>query len=276
MRWIKIMLVLLLLTTTIVLGATPTPVPTSNPTITPQPVLTPQTDTSQLVIQKIELESKETRQFFATELQKNNAYFLSEFTKRADYYERAYQDILNNAVMKLGVFWCGIFLTLTCLQMMLNYWAEKRRYAVLLKALKLDTVRQIKQEYVMIPDKEIKFLNDYLIESKRLMKGEPKPSFFKRLFAKKEKKVMVFKEESKLPKEPQYKPEINNEALLQIIAEMKSKEAKRGLSLWEKWTQKNPQPIPQPVPIPTPQPNPIQQVADELKEDLLTKMGRSE
>lgn len=200
----------------IVTSATVTP--------TPQPITPPEFDSNQIVLNKIDTDGKETRQYFSTELQRQNAYFIAEFTKRADYYEKSYQDLLNNAVLKLGTMWAGIFIVAVSVSSLLNFWAEKRRYKYLLKSLKLDVVRQIKSEYVMIPDKEIRILNDYLVETKQMQKGEPKPSLLKRIFGKKEKKVMVQKEESKLVTEPQHAPQTNNQVMEDLITKMKRKD----------------------------------------------------
>jgi len=212
-KLIRIILFAFILASAFVLGATPTPVA--------QQITAPEFDANQIILNKIDAEEKATRQYFSTELQRQNAYFISEFTKRADYYEQRYQEIMNNAVLKLGTMWAGIFIVVMSINILIHYWAEKRRYGVLKKALKMDIVRDIKSEYVMIPDKEIKILNDYLVEMKIIQKGEKKPSFFKRLFTKKEKKVIVQKEDSKLVTEPQHSPATNNEVMESLITKMK-------------------------------------------------------
>jgi hypothetical protein len=210
-KWIMISLITFIMAVAFVLGATPTPVAT-------QTIIAPEFDTNQIILNKIDTEEKATRQYFSTELQRQNSYFISEFTKRADYYERRYQEIMNEAVLKLGVMWAGIFIVSVSITSLINYWAEKRRYGVLKKALKMDVVREIKNEYVMIPDKEIKILNDYLVLTKQIQKGEKKEGFIKRLFSK--KKVIIKKEESKLA-EPQHAPVTNNEVMEDLITKMK-------------------------------------------------------
>lgn len=214
-KWIMISLITFIMAVAFVLGATPTPTP-----VTTQNLVVPEFDTNQIILNKIDTEEKATRQYFSTELQRQNSYFISEFTKRADYYEQRYQEIMNEAVLKLGTMWAGVFIVAVSISSLIHYWGEKRRYAVLKKALKMDIVREVKNEYVMIPDKEIKILNDYLVLTKEIQKGEKKEGFIKRFFSKK-KKVIVQKEESKLVTEPQHSPINNNEVVEDLITKMK-------------------------------------------------------
>lgn len=216
-KWIMISLITFIMAVAFVLGATPTPTPTP---VTTQNLVVPEFDTNQIILNKIDTEEKATRQYFSTELQRQNSYFISEFTKRADYYEQRYQEIMNEAVLKLGTMWAGVFIVAVSISSLIHYWGEKRRYAVLKKALKMDIVREVKNEYVMIPDKEIKILNDYLVLTKEIHKGEKKEGFIKRFFSKK-KKVIVQKEESKLVTEPQHSPINNNEVVEDLITKMK-------------------------------------------------------
>lgn len=189
-------------------------------TVTPvnQPITPPAFDSNQVILNKIDTEEKATRQFFSSELQRQNAYFISEFTKRADYYEQRYQEILNEAVLKLGMMWAGVFFIAVSFSSLLHYWSEKRRYGVMKKALKTDIVTEVKKEYVIIPDKEIKILNDYVVKKKEEEKGQ-KRGIFGRMFGK--KRVAVVTKETAPDQPKQFASEQNNQATESFMDKIK-------------------------------------------------------
>lgn len=170
----------------------------------------PNFDSSGVIINKIDNEAKNTRQFISNELTKRETSFTEEFTKRADYYESAYQDILNKAVLKLGLFWSGIMIFFLSLNKIMMTRAEKKRYAVMKEAIKKDIIAEFNTDKINVPVDDIKKMEE--------MKEELSPK-------KKEKKEKKgFFSRKKKDKESNESKDI--EELKKLIKELKDKDNK--------------------------------------------------
>lgn len=137
-----------------------------------------QSDT--LLINKIQQEHTQTRQFFANELNTKANTFTNEFTQRADFYENAYQRITNRAIMLLGLIWLGVTLMTTFMSKWLTTRTERRKYDVLKKSLKQDLKDEMLAEMTQFaegyePKRQPEPENNALNVLKRTPAEPPKP-----------------------------------------------------------------------------------------------------
>ncbi|MCJ7816905.1 MAG: hypothetical protein MUP55_03545 [Candidatus Aenigmarchaeota archaeon] len=108
---------------------------------------TPPPDVDTALAQKIQQEHATTRQFLSQEMDKKIQAGMTEFTKRADYYEKSYQNIQNTTLLKLGMFWAGIYLFLSSFMYYLRTKTEKKRYAVLKDTIATDVRKDVLAEF---------------------------------------------------------------------------------------------------------------------------------
>lgn len=188
MRWMIIIITLMILVSFNVLSAT---------------APTPDFDSSGVIINKIDTEAKNTRQFLSNELTKREESFTNEFTKRADYYESAYQDILNKAVLKLGLFWSGIMIFFLSLNKIMMTRAEKKRYAVMKEAIKKDIIAEFNTDKIKVPVEDINMMKELKEElsPKKKEKKEKKGFFSRKKKDKESKESKDIEELKKLIKE---------------------------------------------------------------------------
>jgi len=146
---------------------------------------------NQVVINKIDVEHKTTRQFVSNELSKKEEMFLNEFTKRADYYEESYENILRTAVWKLGLLWAGILFFFVSINKVITTKTEEKKYNVLKEALKNDIVRELKFENFKLPEAEIEQAKKLVETKMSSTKDKKQKGFFRRAFSKKEKPVKL-------------------------------------------------------------------------------------
>lgn len=115
----------------------------------------PPSDVDTALAQKIQQEHAATRQFISTEIKKQVDSGITEFTKRADYYETAYEKITNHQTMMLGLFWGGIYLFLSSAMYFLHTKTEKRRYGALKDNLTSDVSKEVltmfKGQFTQLP-----------------------------------------------------------------------------------------------------------------------------
>jgi hypothetical protein len=107
----------------------------------------PPADVDTALAQKIQQEHATTRQFLSQEMDKKIELGITEFTKRADYYEKSYRNIQNTTLLKLGIFWAGIYLFLSSFMYFLRTKTEKKRYAVLKDNLTADVRKDVLSEF---------------------------------------------------------------------------------------------------------------------------------
>lgn len=105
---------------------------------------------SNLVINKIDSEHKNTRLYIQNELTKREKSFMDDFTKRADYYEGSLQDIINKFVFKAGLVLGGIIIFITSLNRLLQNRVEAKKYNVFKKSLKNDIKNEFKDEFALL------------------------------------------------------------------------------------------------------------------------------
>ena len=120
---------------------------------------------NQVVINKIDKEHKDTRQFINSEFEKSKIAFFNDFDKRAQYYEMSYQTILQKAVFKLILAWFGTVLLVNGFFHLIRIRLEKKKYNKLKKSLKID----LKKELVDLP-KEVEEQNQTLFFKDKMMK----------------------------------------------------------------------------------------------------------
>lgn len=100
---------------------------------------------------KVQQEHATTRQVLMNEMDKKVNTGIEEFTKRADYYEQAYRDVTNTFILKLALIFAGIYLFMMAFGHLLNTRQEKKKYDVLVEAVKKDILSQIKTEHISLP-----------------------------------------------------------------------------------------------------------------------------
>jgi hypothetical protein len=96
----------------------------------------PPADVDTAMFQKIDLEHKNTRQFFSDELSRQRLEFYNQFDERARYYETEFYDALNTAVYKLSLIWGAMVFVIVGLSNMLRISLESRRYKRLKETVK--------------------------------------------------------------------------------------------------------------------------------------------
>lgn len=96
----------------------------------------PPTDVDTALFQKIDLEHKNTRQFFSDELSRQRLEFYNQFDERATYYETEFFDALNTAVYKLSLIWGAMVFLIVGLSNMLRISLESRRLKRLKETIK--------------------------------------------------------------------------------------------------------------------------------------------
>ena len=97
----------------------------------PQP-----TPTDVATANKISQEHKITRQYITKEMDKQREEFFEQLDDRANYYEKTADDMLSNAVYRLGFLWTAVVFVVFGINNFLRLKLEKRRISRLKKALK--------------------------------------------------------------------------------------------------------------------------------------------
>jgi len=139
-------------------------------------------ESNTVIINKIDQEHKNTRQFTANELSKRQAEFINDFTTRADYYEETYHSLMRRAVWQLGLLWTGIMFFFISINKMISTRTEEKKYQVLKEAIKKDIYDEFKADSVVLPKADI----DFAQQLKQKEKTEKK-SFFGKMVEKKDK-----------------------------------------------------------------------------------------
>jgi len=104
-----------------------------------------------VVINKVDQEHKNTRQFITNEISRRESSFLKQLTDRGDYYESSLNDIIRTAIIKLGLIWMGVVFFVTSLNKLISNRTEKKKYAVLKESLKKDIKLELMPELVKLP-----------------------------------------------------------------------------------------------------------------------------
>lgn len=108
-------------------------------------------DINTALAQKIQQEHSTTRQFLVNEMKKNINYGIDEFTKRADYYERSYQDLTRTAVLKIALIIGGIFLFIESLMTLLRVKLDKKAYLAMRDTVVKDALAELRTELLQLP-----------------------------------------------------------------------------------------------------------------------------
>jgi len=108
-------------------------------------------ESNTIVINKIDSEHKNTRQFLTDQMNKMKNDGIKEFTTRGDYYEQAYRDITNTFLVKLGFLWLGILIFVVSINRLIQNRTEKKKYDLLKKSLKIDIVNEFYKDSVLVP-----------------------------------------------------------------------------------------------------------------------------
>lgn len=95
---------------------------------------------------KIQQEAQTTRQVMNNNFNTFKTEFLNEYTKRGDYYEKSYQDILSRAVIYLGLLWAGVYLFVNFFGHFIRTRTERKKYQVLKESLVKDVMAEIKRD----------------------------------------------------------------------------------------------------------------------------------
>lgn len=148
-----------------------------------------------VIINKVDQEHKNTRQFVSNELTKKQMEFLNEFTTRADYYEGTYFALLRQAVWKLGLLWAGLMFFFVSFNKIITLRIEEKKYQVLKESLKIDLINEFKTENIEFPEKDIALYES--IKKKREEEKKPEQSRWSKsakTVKKEKKKKMTSKE----------------------------------------------------------------------------------
>lgn len=117
--------------------------------------------------QLIAQEHKNTRKFVSDELTRQRNEFYKGFEDRAEWYKREADDMINNAVWKLGLMWSGVVLLFFGISNFLNRRLEKRKWNKMLETarseIKTDVIAELQQEKTKI-DTEHKQTEQTLID----------------------------------------------------------------------------------------------------------------
>ena len=119
---------------------------------------------NQIVINKIDKEHKDTRQYISSELSKSDKEFFNEFDSKATYYESSYKSIIRKAVFMLIIAWGGVVLFVNGFFHLIRIRLEKKKYNKLKESLKID----LKTELINLP-KEIEEQNKTIFFKKKMM-----------------------------------------------------------------------------------------------------------
>lgn len=161
----------------------------------------PNDEQTATIIQKIDNEERNTRQFITTELDKRQNEFLTQFTDRADYYEGSVNDMINSFLIKLGMLFSGVmFFSLALLNIIRNR-TEKKKYQILKDSLKKDLLVELKKEHIEFPEKDILLAKDFTEKKIEEPKNDKKPKrkFFSRK-KKQEQEIQFIAEKLEPPK----------------------------------------------------------------------------
>ena len=100
--------------------------------------------------QLISQEHKNTRKFVSDELTRQRNEFYKGFEDRAEWYKREADDMINNAVWKLGLMWGGVVLLFFGISNFLNRRLEKRKWNKMLESaraeIKTDVMAELSRE----------------------------------------------------------------------------------------------------------------------------------
>lgn len=103
-------------------------------------------DVDSTTIQVINQEHKNTRKFLSDELTRQRNEFFKQFEERADYYESRADDMVNDAVWKLGLMWGGVVFLIFGLSSFLNRRLEKRKWNKMLESAKAEIMADVNQK----------------------------------------------------------------------------------------------------------------------------------
>jgi len=112
-------------------------------------------DTDQAVIQYIQQEHKTTRKFTSDEIARQRTQFNEDFEDRAEYYKNEADDLITQAVWKLGLIWGGIVFLIFGLSNFLSRRLERRKWTKMLDSAKAEVLQAVKEE-----DKKVKVAQD--------------------------------------------------------------------------------------------------------------------
>ena len=117
---------------------------------------------SNVLINKIDSEHKNTRLYMKNQLIESQNAFIDEFTKRADYYEGALDDMINKFILKVSLVFGGIIVFVSAINQLIRNKLEKRKYAVFLESIKDDIKLDINKnmkDYLQLPENDINEFN---------------------------------------------------------------------------------------------------------------------
>lgn len=105
----------------------------------------PKEDDTRL-IQNINQEHSNTRKFVSDELSRNRNEFFKEMDSRADYYEKAVDNMLQTAVIKLSLLWAGVVFFIIAFNNVLRMVLEKKRYKKLKESMKAEILTEMNMQ----------------------------------------------------------------------------------------------------------------------------------
>jgi len=187
-------------------------------------------DVDTMTANKVSQEHQTTRQYISNELTKKEKIFFDEFTKRADYYERSYEEIMTGTVIKLGLLWAGILIFFVSFNKLVQTKTEKQKYAVLKEAIKKDIITDFQKDRVVMPEEDIKLAD----ELKKQNVTKQQHGFLANLLKKKEKDIEKEKEKEKKEKEELEKKERLERLQISIEKKRKIKEMRERLDKMER------------------------------------------
>jgi len=109
------------------------------------------TEQNTVVINKVDQEHKNTRQFISNEFTRRQDDFLKQLTVRGDYYESAVNEMLRTGVIKLTLAWMGVVFFVVSLNHLISNRTEKKRYGVLKDSIMKDIRLELMPELIKLP-----------------------------------------------------------------------------------------------------------------------------
>jgi len=108
------------------------------------------------VINKVDIEHKNTRQFFANQLKHEREQIFKDFDARGDFYEEIFYNTIRTAVMKLGILWFGVTLFVVFVNNFIRNRIEKKKYGVLKNAIKNDLMMELSPTGYNLPQDDMR------------------------------------------------------------------------------------------------------------------------
>ncbi len=117
---------------------------------------------SNTLINKIDSDHKNTRLYMKNQLIEREKSFTTEFTKRADYYENALDDMIKLFIFRVSLVFGGIIVFVSAVNHLIKNKLEKKRYAILLESIKTDVKNDFGKnikDYLKMPENDINEFN---------------------------------------------------------------------------------------------------------------------